>query len=141
MKYVRSGQECERDGRPRAYMQQQLTRMNTPSQLVEFTLTGQISYPNKILNHLRSFAKSRCLMRIRTGPKTGIEMLTEPLVPMVLICLHLSLSEHLITSLLPESTARNSLEAINPLSKYSMEGKHLRNEKFCLERPRKCLLK
>jgi hypothetical protein len=38
-------------------MQQQLRRPNALSQLLEFTLSGQISYPMKILNHLRSLTK------------------------------------------------------------------------------------
>jgi hypothetical protein len=45
--YVSSGQECARVGRPGAHIKQQLTRPNTPWQLLEFTLTGQISYPMK----------------------------------------------------------------------------------------------
>jgi hypothetical protein len=45
-------------------MQQQLTRPNTPSKLVKFILTGQILYPIKIMNHLRSLEKIKCLMRI-----------------------------------------------------------------------------
>jgi hypothetical protein len=44
------------------------TSPNTPSPLLELTITGTLSYPMKILNHLR----------IWKGPTTGIEMLTLP---------------------------------------------------------------
>jgi hypothetical protein len=77
----------------------------------------------KILNHLRSLAKIRRLMRIRKRPKTGFEMLALPLVPMAPVCLHLFLHEHLIIQLLPESTTHTSTEAISPLPKASVEGK------------------
>jgi hypothetical protein len=35
-------------------MEQQLTRPNTPWQVMEFTATGQVSYPMEILNDQRS---------------------------------------------------------------------------------------
>jgi hypothetical protein len=71
----------------------------------------------KILNHVISLAKIRCLTRIWKGPKIGIEMLTLHFVSMGLICLCLPLQ------LLPERTTRTSREAINPLPKASVEGK------------------
>jgi hypothetical protein len=50
-------------------------------------------------------------------------MLVLPFVPMVLICLHLSLLEHLIIQLLPKCTARTGIEAISRLPEASAEAK------------------
>jgi hypothetical protein len=79
----------------------------------------------KLLSHLKPLAQIRCLMRIWKEPKTGIKMLTLHFVPMALICLRLPPHEHLIILLLPESTTRTSMEAVNPLPKASLEGKQL----------------
>jgi hypothetical protein len=82
MKYVRS------DPRVCARMQRQFGRPNAPSQLLKFfTLSGQISYPIKILNHLRSLTKRRYLMSTWKGPKKGIQVLAVPFVSMVVIYL------------------------------------------------------
>jgi hypothetical protein len=83
----------------------------------------------KILNHLRSLAKIRCLMGIWKGPKMDIQMSTFPFVSIVLICLHLPLHNTLIIQLLPESTTHTSIEAINPFTKVPVKGKQ-RKRKF-----------
>jgi hypothetical protein len=59
----------------------------------------------------------RYFMRIWKEPRTGIHMLALPFVPMILVCLHMPLPEHLITQQLPESPAHTNIAAINPLPK------------------------
>jgi hypothetical protein len=46
---------------------------------IGITSTGQISYPMKIFNHLRSLAKIRRLTTIWKGLKTDIQQLTPSL--------------------------------------------------------------
>jgi hypothetical protein len=90
-------------------MQKQLTRLNTPSQLLEFTVADKISSgedfgPSEITHKHE--------MHDGKGQKTDIQMLTLPLVSMALICLHLLFHEHLIMHLGCVSTcATTQLEA------------------------------
>jgi hypothetical protein len=73
--------------------QQKVTRPNehTFAAVLEFDLTGEISYPMKILNQPRSPSKIRWLMRMLKGPNVGIQMLRLAAMSMVLIVIHLPL--------------------------------------------------
>jgi hypothetical protein len=103
-------------------MQQQLTWLNTPSFLLKCTLTCQISYPMKILNHLRSLANVKMPDADLEGAENGHSNADFPLrfdgpdLPT-------PTSPWTPDNILPKSTAPASMEAINPLPNASVESK------------------
>jgi hypothetical protein len=101
--------------------QQQLKKPKTPSWLMEFTLTDQTSYPTKILNRLRQFGEIRCLMRIWEIADEHSNV-NSPL-PVDDLNLHTPASQQTPDNVPPERTTHTFIEAINPLSKSSVEGK------------------